>query len=100
MAVNQPDAFLHYADMYRSLDAALRRADLRGADLTGAVPPDEKQELGKTRRGPRFQDADLREAAARGERLDAHQVRFTDLSSHGTFLPHRYLSSTLASNPT
>ncbi len=33
------------------------------------------------------------------EPLDAHQVRFTDLSSHGTFLPHRYLSSTLANNP-
>jgi hypothetical protein len=26
---NQPDAFLHYVDMYRALDAALRRANLR-----------------------------------------------------------------------
>ncbi|MEI6972004.1 MAG: hypothetical protein WCL44_10865 [bacterium] len=26
---NQPDAFLHYVDMYRALDAALRRAGLR-----------------------------------------------------------------------
>ncbi len=33
------------------------------------------------------------------EPLDSHQVRFTDLSSHGTFLPHRYLSSATAGSP-
>lgn len=29
------------------------------------------------------------------EPLDNDQIRFTDLSSHGTFLPHRYVSSSL-----
>lgn len=32
------------------------------------------------------------------EPLDNKQVRFTDLSSHGTFLPHRFVSSAVSNN--
>jgi uncharacterized protein YjbI with pentapeptide repeats len=41
-------------------------SDLRGADLSRATPPDSGQELGQTRRGPRFRDADLRQADLSG----------------------------------
>ncbi|MGR9090897.1 MAG: FHA domain-containing protein, partial [Gammaproteobacteria bacterium] len=33
------------------------------------------------------------------EPLNTHQVRLTDLSSHGTFVPHRYLSLATGHNP-
>jgi uncharacterized protein YjbI with pentapeptide repeats len=62
------DASLNGACLVRAnlLLTDFTAADLRGADLGAAMPEAPDQELGKTPRGPRFKDADLRGANLRG----------------------------------